>query len=71
MEPLFQGAGRPRKGEADERVRAFVRLVSAGGSLADAARSSRVSPAKALRLLEDPVLLQVALATRRDVPVAA
>lgn len=71
MEPLFQGAGRPRREESDERSRAFVRRVTEGCSLADAARRSRLSPTKALRLLEDPVLLQVVVATRLDVPVAA
>lgn len=71
MEPLFQGSGRPRREDSDERVRAFVRQVSSGGSLADAARSSRLSPARALRLLDDPVLLQVVAVSRRGSSVAA
>lgn len=71
MEASFRGAGRPRKVESDERSRAFVRQVMAGGSLVDAVRSSRLSPSRALRLLDDPVFLQVVLVTRRAVKEAA
>ncbi len=58
--------GRPPLLESRRRTREFVRQVAVGVSLPDAAQAAGVSPTRALRLLDDPTLLQVAAKARAE-----
>lgn len=56
--------------ESRRRSREFVRLVAEGAPAAEAAREAGVSPTAALKLLDDRLLWQVFVATRRGVAAA-
>lgn len=57
-------AGRPRGLESRRRTQEFLRLVSEGSSLVEAARAAGMSPVRALRLLDEPAVLAVVLKSR-------
>lgn len=64
-ESLFGGVGRPTEDESQARSREFLRRVAEGDGLAEAAERSRVKPARALKLLDDPDVFAFVVTVRR------
>lgn len=56
---MEEPAGRPRKAESERRRREFVALVAGGAKLHEAAEQSRIKPARALALLDEPEMRQL------------
>lgn len=60
----MNATGRPRGFESRRRTQEFLRLVAEGSGLLEAARAAGMSPERALRLLDEPAVLAVVLASR-------
>lgn len=52
-------AGRPSYEESEQRRHVFVGLVAAGVPLHQAARTARIKPLRALKLLDTPEMRQI------------
>lgn len=59
MASRFGGVGRPTHDESRSRRRQFVGLVAAGVDFRAAAKQARVSPERALEILNEPEMRQV------------
>jgi hypothetical protein len=63
-QPAARKPGRPSRPEMRQQTRRFLQLLHDGATLEHAAEQAQVSPARALRLLDEPEFFTVYQAIR-------